>query len=152
MSEVGLKAAPLTTVDAIVERYARRTTPLRRRIYVSVGLLFVIFAIIGVWVPGWPTVSWAVPAAYLFSISNERLFRWSLTNRFFGSALFDYYSTGKTVPRHAKIWIIIAITIMSILSIWITTLAGDPGYGQIFIAVVWVIGVWWLWAKVETRF
>ena len=60
------------------------------------------FAIIGIWVPGWPTVSWAVPAAFLFSYSSERMFRWTLMNRFFGSAMFDYYATGKTVPSQAK--------------------------------------------------
>ena len=78
-----------------------------RRFYVLLGCLFILFAIIGIWVPGWPTVSWAVPAAYLFSISNERLFRWTLTNRWFGSALFDYYVTGKTLPKHVKILILI---------------------------------------------
>jgi len=141
----------LKTVDEIVERYARRSTPVRRRIYVAVGCIFVVFAIIGIWVPGWPTVSWAVPAAYLFSLSNQRLFRWTLTNRFFGSAMFDYYATGKTVPKHAKMMIIAAITVMSAFSIWLATIAGDPGYGQVFIAIAWAIGVWWLAVKVETR-
>jgi uncharacterized membrane protein YbaN (DUF454 family) len=141
----------LGSVDAIVERYARRVGHKRRKLYVLIGLIFVIFAIIGIFLPGWPTVSWAVPAAYLFSISNERWFRWSLTNRYFGAALYDYYDTGKTIPQHAKVWIIICITVMSAFSIWITTIAGDPGYGQVFIAVVWVIGVWWLATKVEVR-
>ena len=141
----------LNSLDEIVERYASKTTPLRRGVYVTVGIIFVIFAIIGIWVPGWPTVSWAVPAAYLFSISNERLFRWSLSNRWFGAALFDYYSTGKTIPKHAKIWIIICITLMSAFSIWIITIAGDPGFGQASITIAWVIGVWWLIYKVKTR-
>ena len=141
----------LESVDAIVDRYARRIEPGKRKLFVFIGIIFVICAIIGVFIPGWPTVSWAVPAAYLFSISNERLFRWSLTNKFFGEALFDYYATGKTIPKHAKISIIVMITVMSGLSIWLTTWAGDPGYGQAFIAVVWAIGVWWLYAKVETR-
>jgi len=141
----------LGSLDAIVERYARKAPPMRRGLYVTIGILFVIFAIIGIWVPGWPTVSWAVPAAWLFSLSNENWFRWSLTNRYFGKALYEYYDTGKTVPKHAKVWIIIAITVMSAISIWITTIAGDPGYGQAFIAMVWVIGVWWLAFKVESR-
>ncbi|MEO2208979.1 MAG: hypothetical protein ABGX06_03435, partial [Candidatus Poseidoniia archaeon] len=42
-------------------------------------------------------------------------------------------------------------TIMSAISIHITTLAGDPGYGQVTIAIVWAIGVWWLAKKVPTR-
>lgn len=141
----------LPDVDAVVERYARGESRGRRRVYILIGLIFVVCAIIGVFVPGWPTVSWAVPAAYLFSRSDERLFRWSLTNRWFGAALFEYYATGKTVPHHAKVWIVVCITVMSALSIWITTIAGDPGYGQAFIALVWAIGVYWLICRVESR-
>ena len=141
----------LTSVDAVVEKYSRKSTPLKRRLYVFIGLVFIVCAIIGIWIPGWPTVSWAVPAAYLFSLSNENLFRWTLTNRWFGSALFDYYSTGKTLPKHVKTWIIVFITVMSAISIWITDLSGDPGYGQVFIAIVWLIGVWFINTKVKTR-
>lgn len=148
MSEVGVR---MDSVDEIVERYMRKSSPKQRMRYVVLGWVFVAFAIIGIWVPGWPTVSWAVPAAYLFSISDEKYFRWSLTNKFFGPALFEYYATGKTVPKHAKIWIIVTMTVMSGLSIWLTTLAGDPGYGQAFIAVAWAVGVWWLSCKVQSR-
>ena len=148
MSEVGVR---MDSVDEIVERYMRKSSPKQRMRYVVLGWVLVAFAIIGIWVPGWPTVSWAVPAAYLFSISDEKYFRWSLTNKFFGPALFEYYATGKTVPKHAKIWIIVAMTVMSGLSIWLATIAGDPGYGQAFIAVAWAVGVWWLSCKVQSR-
>ena len=77
------------------------------------GCIFVLFAIAGIWIPGWPTVSWAVPAAFLFSLSNERLFRWSLTNRYFGKSMFDYYATGKTLPDHVKYIIAFSIFFMS---------------------------------------
>ena len=122
-----------------------------KRIYVSIGCLFILFAIIGIWVPGWPTVSWAVPAAYLFSISNEKLFRWTLTNRWFGSALLEYYTSGKTLPKHSKIFISILITVMSAISVWVTTIAGDPGYGQAFIIVVWIVGIYWIVWRINTR-
>ena len=141
----------LESVDEIVERYMRKSSTKQRMRCVVLGWVFVAFAIIGIWVPGWPTVSWAVPAAYLFSISDEKYFRWSLTNKFFGPALFEYYATGKTIPKHAKIWIIVTMTVMSGLSIWLATIAGDPGYGQAFIAVAWAVGVWWLSCKVQSR-
>ncbi len=140
------------SVDEIISHYSGNASPLRRKIYVVIGLIFVVFALIGIWVPGWPTVSWSVPAAYLFSLSNEKLFRWTLTNRFFGKSLYKYYSTGKTLPKHAKTWIIIFIILMSTLSIWVTTAMGDPGWGQGFIAIVAVIGIWWIWFKVEHRY
>ena len=96
-------AERLETVDEIVEKYAVISNPVKSKIYVGLGSIFVVFAIIGIWVPGWPTVSWAVPAAFLFSLSNENLFRWTLTNKFFGPSMFEYYATGKTLPRAREI-------------------------------------------------
>ncbi|MBR20058.1 MAG: hypothetical protein CMA64_07950, partial [Euryarchaeota archaeon] len=84
----------LGSVDEVVDRYAVENSSLKSKLYVGLGSMFVIFAIAGIWIPGWPTVSWAVPAAFLFSLSSRRLFRWSLTNRFFGPAIFDYYASG----------------------------------------------------------
>ncbi len=60
-------AERLESIDAIVERYCVASHPAKSRLYTGLGLLFVIFAIVGIWIPGWPTVSWAVPAAFLLS-------------------------------------------------------------------------------------
>ena len=48
----------LDSVEQIIEKYAVTSDPIKSKIYVSLGCLFVFFAIIGVFVPGWPTVSW----------------------------------------------------------------------------------------------
>ena len=158
----------LETVDAIVEEYAVVSNPIKSRIYVGLGSLFVIFAIIGIWIPGWPTVSWAVPAAFLFSLSNEKLFRWSLSNRFFGSALFEYYATGKTLPSHVKLIIISMIGLMVTASsyfVWFVSTKGngtllDPSswngkdeyaFGAITILLVGIIGVLYVATMVKTR-
>ena len=157
----------LDSIDAIVDQYCVASHPAKSRLYTGLGLLFVIFAIIGIWVPGWPTVSWAVPAAFLFSYSSESMFRWTLTNRWFGAAMFDYYASGKTIPKHAKYGVMVMITLMTLFSttfVWyISTLGNgemmdsstwdgaDPGYGAVTIIVAGMIGVWWLYAKVKTR-
>ena len=160
-------AERLDSIDAIVDRYCVASHPAKSRLYTGLGLLFVIFAIIGIWVPGWPTVSWAVPAAFLFSYSSESMFRWTLTNRWFGAAMFDYYASGKTIPKHAKYGVMVMITLMTLFSttfVWyISTLGNgemmdpstwdgaDPGYGAVTIIIAGMIGVWWLYAKVKTR-
>ena len=160
-------AERLESIDTIVERYCVASRPAKSRLYTGLGILFVIFAIIGIWIPGWPTVSWAVPAAFLFSYSSESMFRWTLTNRWFGAAMFDYYASGKTIPKHAKYGVMVMITLMTLFSttfVWyISTLGNgemmdpstwdgaDPGYGAVSIIVAGMIGVWWLYAKVKTR-
>ncbi len=159
----------LDTIEQIVERYAVSSNKIKSRIYVVIGCLFLIFAIIGIWIPGWPSVSWAVPAAFLFSLSNERLFRWTLTNHFFGSTLFDYYATGKTLPAHVKFMIVGMIAFMSSVSaffVWSVSTKGENGTlmnpstwtgadeyaaGSITILVVGLIGIIYILKWIKTR-
>ena len=157
----------MESLDAIVEKYCSSSNPFLNRLYFGLGVLFVGFAIIGIWIPGWPTVSWAVPAAFLFSYSSERMFRWALTNRFFGPAMFEYYATGKTVPRHAKAVIIALISLMSTISsafVWYVSTLGsgvisdpsswdgeDRGFGSVSIILVGFFGVCYVAVKVRTR-
>jgi uncharacterized membrane protein YbaN (DUF454 family) len=157
----------LQTIDEVVEKYCVASSPFKSKLYIGTGSLFVLFAIIGIWIPGWPTVSWAVPAAFLFSLSSEKLFRKTLTNPYFGNAIFDYYATGKTIPKHAKrgvMFMIMAMTSMSAYFVWLVSTKGDgvwddmsswngadPGFGTITIIWVGLIGLWYVGIKVITR-
>ena len=157
----------LNNLDEIVQKYCVSNSPFRRRMYIVIGTIFVVFSVIGIWIPGWPTVSWAIPAAFLFSQSSERMFRWTLTNRYFGNPMFEYYASGKTIPRHAKSGIIAMISIMALLSamfVWYVSTLGegswfdpstwdgaDPGFGAVTIIIVGLLGVWYVGARVRTR-
>jgi uncharacterized membrane protein YbaN (DUF454 family) len=161
------KSERLETIDEIVKEYCVSNSPLKSKIYVSLGYLFVLFAIIGALLPGWPTVSWAVPAAFLFSLSNETLFRWSLTNKYFGNSMFEYYATGKTLPSHVKYIISFFIFFMSSFSayfVWFVSTKGDgvlrnpsswtgpdPGFGSATILFVGLIGIWYVLSQVKSR-
>ena len=158
----------LETTDDIVERYCVASSPGKSRLYVGLGSLFLAFAVIGIWVPGWPTVSWAVPAAFLFSLSSERMFRLTLTNRYFGAAMFEYYATGKTMPKHAKyltVGLIATMTSLSSYFVWHVSTRGegmltdpaswngaDPGFGAGTIILVGLIGMWYVGFKVPSRY
>ena len=157
----------LETVDDIVECYCVASSSGKSRLYVGLGSLFLAFAVIGIWVPGWPTVSWAVPAAFLFSLSSEKMFRLTLTNRYFGAAMFEYYATGKTIPPHAKYLTVGLIAIMTSLSsyfVWHVSTRGegvltdpasgsgaDPGVGAGTSILVGLIGMWYVGFKVPSR-
>ncbi|MDA0890307.1 MAG: DUF454 family protein [Bacteroidetes bacterium] len=127
----------LTEVDDIVEKYSVVKNPFKRRLYAGLGFLCVVFAIIGIWIPGWPTISWAVPAAFLFSLSNKKLFRWSLTNNYFGKEILEYYGTGKTLSRHVKIWISIMIALMSGMSSYLVWYISTKGEGFLLEPTSW---------------
>jgi uncharacterized membrane protein YbaN (DUF454 family) len=115
----------------------------------SAALQF-FFAFIGIIIPGWPTVSWLVLAAYCFARSSQKLFRWLLTNRMFGPILLEYYRSGRALPFHSKMVICTVICVASGASIWGITEAGDPGFGQTLIVILALIGVWWVGWKVPT--
>ncbi|MEE3134209.1 MAG: DUF454 family protein [Candidatus Thermoplasmatota archaeon] len=138
-------------VEEVVDKYLLTSNPLKKWLSIIFGCIFTFFSIIGVFVPGWPTVSWAVPAAFLFSISSERLFRWSLTNKFFGSAILEYYHTGKTIPKHAKLGICLLILLMVVISAISTFHLGDPGYGSITIIIVGLMGICYVSFVVKSR-
>ena len=158
----------LQSVDDIVQKYSVDNKPIKRILYISLGSLFLLFAVIGIWFPGWPTVSWAVPAAFFFSLSNKKLFKWTLTNRFFGSAIFEYYSTGKSLTRHFKIMLSCLILLMSLISsyfVWVISTQGSgellnpnswdgkdqEAYGAISILMLGFMGVCYMLLFIKSR-
>lgn len=137
-------------VHVVLSEHKPSSNPIVRIVWISCGLIFVVFAAIGIILPGWPTTSWLVAAGFCFGRSSQSLFRWLLTNRLFGVYLLNYYKSGKTLPLHSKIVICGLISVVSIASIIGLTRAGDPGFGQTTIAIVALIGVWWVGWHVPT--
>lgn len=146
----GLSGSDEAVIQRVLSEHKPSRNPFIRGLWISFGSLAVIFAIIGIVVPGWPTTSWLVLAAYCYARSSQKLFRWLLTNRMFGPALLEYYRSGRALPLHSKMVISAIICVVSTASIWGITKAGDPGFGQTLIAVVAIIGVWWVGWKVPT--
>ena len=137
-------------VGRVVSNHKPSANPVVRLVWIVLGSAFVVFAAIGVLIPGWPTTSWLVAAAYCYGRSSQRLFQWLLTNRIFGSMLLNYYRLGKALPFHSKITICGLIAIVSAASMWYITVLGDPGFGQTTIAVIAVIGIWWVGWRVPS--
>ena len=80
------------------------------------------------------------------------MFRKTLTNPYFGAAMFEYYASGKTIPKHAKYVTVGFIALMASLSayfVWYVSTRGegvltdpatwngaDPGFGRDYWNVV----------------
>ena len=137
-------------LEAILDMHKPSKNPIVRWLWTGLGSIFVVFAAIGTVVPGWPTTSWLVAAGFCFGRSSRRMFRWLLTNRIFGNALLEYYKAGRALPLHSKIVIIGIISLVSAFSIYIVTKLGDPGFGQATIAIVALVGIWFVGWKVPT--
>jgi len=77
-----------------------------RVLYGLIGFVFLVVGIAGFVLPGLPGTIFLLIAVYLFSMSNERMYRWMLTNGLFGQELQDYRA-GLGIARRVKI---IAVT------------------------------------------
>ena len=75
--------------------------PVARVAYAAAGFVFLGIGIFGFFVPGPPGTVFLLVALYFFSMSNERMYRWMLTNKYFGQTLVDYQS-GLGIPRRIK--------------------------------------------------
>ena len=137
-------------VQQVLANHKPSANPVVRIVWIVFGSIFVVFAAVGVFLPGWPTTSWLVAAAYCYGRSSQNLFRWLVTNRVFGSLLLNYYRSGRALPFHSKIAICGLIGIVSAASIWYVTILGDPGFGQTTIAIIAVIGIWWVGWRVPS--
>ena len=114
--------------------------PLVRVLYAVLAFVFLGIGLVGFFVPGPPGTVFLLVALYFFSMSNERMYRWMLTNKYFGSTLRDY-KDGLGIPRKIK-WIaassiVIAVAFSAgfvIETAWVRVLLVAVGaYGVYFV-------------------
>lgn len=70
--------------------------------YVTLGFLFLMLGGLGYVVPGLPGTPLLLVAAWLFSMSSDRLYTWMTTNRWFGQTVADYRD-GLGMTRRVKV-------------------------------------------------
>ncbi|HEX6298993.1 MAG TPA: YbaN family protein [Acidimicrobiia bacterium] len=96
--------------------------------FMTLGFLFLLAGIAGYIVPGLPGTPLLLVAAWLFSTSNDRLYRWMTTNRWFGQTVADYRA-GLGISRKAKfvaigsIAVVVPSSVMFGTTSWLIRLA-----------------------------
>ena len=89
-----------------------------RLLWVLLGSLSVGMGVIGIFVPGWPTTIFLIIASYFYIRSSEKLYNWLINNKILGIYLKNYYS-GKGMPLKAKIFSILMMWSLGLLSIFL---------------------------------
>lgn len=112
--------AAITSVESEID-VARSATA--RVVYGVIGFVFLGVGVAGFVLPGLPGTVFLLIAVYLFSMSNERMFRWMLTNDLFGQELQDYRA-GLGIARRVKIIALTSIVLSVGLSA--TLVLNDP--------------------------
>ena len=75
---------------------------LKKKLYIAFGFLAVTLAIVGVFIPGLPTVPFLLVALFCFERSSKKYHDMIMNNKYFGPVLQDYYS-GKGLTSSVKI-------------------------------------------------
>lgn len=89
----------LTDRDNLMYKRPTRATGLLLKI---AGTVFVIIGGMGVVLPLLPTTPFLLLAAVCYARSSERLYRWLLYNRWFGSYIRNWHE-GKGIPMKTKV-------------------------------------------------
>lgn len=109
--------------------------------YASLGL-----GVIGVFLPGLPTVPFVLLSAFAAARGSGRLHRWLLAHRQFGPMIRDWQAHG-AVSRRAK-WL---ATAMMAACAAILFLTAPRGWMAAAGSAIMVIVATWLWRRPEPR-
>ena len=124
---------------------ARETkNPLKKVLWISLGILFVGLGAIGVVIPGLPTTPFLILAAACFIRSSQRLYDWLIQNKTFGPYLKDYRE-GKGIPKKAKI---LAVSMIIIFVSYSVFFAIDNLTLKITVGVLGLIGLFYVLLRV----
>lgn len=86
----------------------------KKRSAMLLGALFLLLALIGVFIPIVPQVPFAIISAYFFSIGSPRIHLWMRHNKFFGKPVREWEDFRIIRPK-IKIIATISMTIAAIL-------------------------------------
>lgn len=136
-SDDGGQVVSATSVEDQL-RLSRSTAA--RAVYFVLGLIFLGIGIAGFYVPVLPGTVNLLVAAYFFSMSSERMFRWMLTNKAFGQQLQDYRA-GLGIPRNVKLIAVVSIALSVTLTV---TLAMSSPWPRAAMVLFGLVGVWFV--------
>ena len=112
----------------------------KKLILIFIGLICLSLGIVGYVIPGMPGTIFLIIAATLFVRSSDRLYRFVVENKLFGSQVRKFLETGE-IPIRVKL--------MSISSMWgftIISVVMAP-YGWLFnlsILSLSIVGTWYI--------
>ena len=110
----------------------------------SLAMLFVLLGMIGVVVPGMPTVVFLLLAAWAGSHGWPQLERWLLQHPRHGGHIRQWREHG-AIPRRAKC----AASPMMLISIALISLSSAPDYVKIGVPLLLCGVLLWMWRRPE---
>lgn len=121
------------------------SSPLKRALWLCLGMLFLSLGMIGVLLPGLPTTPFMLLAAACFARSSQRFYNWLLNNPLFGDKV-RRYRAGHGIPRRIKLF---AVSLVS-LFVGYAALFGIPSellFLRVAVSSFGIFGVWFILSR-----
>lgn len=96
---------------------ANNQHPFARILFLGLGLLCLVLAVLGFTLPGLPGTPFLLVAAACFTRSSPRLHAWLLQNKFCGPMIRNWEET-RSIPRRAKRIALLTIFITACFSLY----------------------------------
>lgn len=117
-----------------------------RYVALVLAVFFLALAIVGVVLPGVPTVPFLLLAAWFSAKGSDRLHRWLLAHPRFGKLLADWQTQGAVSRRSKRV----AVLMMGIS--WVLMYRSwDSTWGLVAVTLVLVAVAAWLVSRPEPR-
>lgn len=124
----------------------RSDSKLVRAVWLTVAVLSLILAFIGVILPGLPTTVFVLISAWAAARSSERFHYWLLNHRLFGPSL-QRWQQGKLVSRRGKWTALCSMSLCTIIILWVDT----PRWAAVLAIGCMVCVLAWLWSRPEPK-
>lgn len=111
-----IKSQPISKEITLSEAKKELVKNKTKRILLAVGGSFaLIFAILGIVVPGIPCTPFALLSAALFAKSSDKLYNWLINNKILGPRIKNY-ERRKGISKSGKIKVIVLMLTMVLIS------------------------------------
>jgi len=74
--------------------------PLKNTIYITLGIFFIITAVVGIILPLLPTTPFLLLSAWFFANSSEKFHNWLINHKLFGSYIRNYNENHGMILKH----------------------------------------------------
>jgi len=118
-----------------------------RSLFLALGLIFLVLAVLGLFLPLLPTTPFLLLAAACFARSSERLHGWMLRHRRFGPLLKDWESQGAIDPSSKRV-ATVAILASLVLSFYLAPL---PPAAHMVVATVMAGVLAFIWSRPDGK-
>ena len=106
------------------------------------AIVSVLLGVIGVVVPGLPTVPFMILAAWAASKGWPQLEHWLVNHKRYGPHISRWRENG-SIPRRAKVY----ATAMMLFSVSVLILSDMPSWGVLVISCIMGLTLVWMWRR-----